>query len=92
LEVWVDDEETTLAELNHVCGNDQHVLFGVRIPKRRLPIVANPAEKQEEVITEDEQRGANLGFETAMKLKILSYFIKGKISLTPMEVPWRPYL
>jgi hypothetical protein len=85
LEVLVNDEETTLAELNHVCGNDQHVLLGVRIPKRRLPIVANPVEEQEEVITKDEKRGTNLGSETTMKLKILSHFIKGKISLTPME-------
>ncbi len=85
LEVLVDDEESTLAKLNHVCGDDRHVLFGVRIPKRRLPIVANPAEEQEEAIIEDEQRGANLGFEIVVKSKILFHFIKGKISLIPME-------
>ncbi len=37
------------------------------------------------MIAEDEQRGANLGFEVAVKSKILFHFIKGKISLTPME-------
>jgi hypothetical protein len=44
LEVLVDDEEATLVELNCVCGEDQHIFFGVRIPKRRLPITANPVE------------------------------------------------
>jgi len=85
LEVLVDDEESTIAKLNHVCGDDRHVFFGVRIPKRRLPIVANPAEEQEEAIIEDEQRGANLGSEIVVKSKILSHFIKGNISLIPME-------
>jgi len=37
------------------------------------------------VIVEDEQRGANLGFETTLRSKILSHFIKGKIFLFPME-------
>jgi hypothetical protein len=55
------------------------------IPKRKLPIVANPAEEQEEVIVDDEQKGTNLGSETTVKSKILSHFIKGKISLTHME-------
>jgi hypothetical protein len=41
----VDDEEATLAELNHVCGEDQHIFSGVRIPKRRLPIIANPTKE-----------------------------------------------
>jgi hypothetical protein len=57
----------------------------VRILKRRWPIVANLAEEQEEVIAEDEQRGANLGFEAVAKSKILFHFIKGKIFLSPME-------
>jgi hypothetical protein len=74
--------------LNRVCGDDQHAFFKVRIPKRRLPIVANPVEEQEEVIVEDEQTRANLGSKTIVKSKILSHFIKGKISLTPMETIW----
>jgi predicted aspartyl protease len=57
----------------------------VRILKRRWPIVANLEEEQEEVIAEDEQRGANLGFEAVAKSKILFHFIKGKIFLSPME-------
>ncbi len=79
LEVLVDDEEATLAKLNHVCGDDQHVFSRVRIPKRRLPITTNLVEEQEEVIAKDEQIGKNLGFEATMKSNIISHFIKGKI-------------
>ncbi len=60
LEFLVDDEEATLAELNYVCGEDQHIFSRVKIPKRRLPIIANPVAKQEEMTAEDEQRGANM--------------------------------
>jgi hypothetical protein len=85
LEVLVDDEEAFLAELNRVYRNDQHVFSGVRIPKRRLPIVTNLVEEQKEVIVEDEQRRANLGSKATVKSKFFSHFIKGKIFLTPME-------
>jgi hypothetical protein len=76
LEVLVDDEETIMAELNRACGDDQHVFSGVRIPKRKLPIVINPAEEREEMNEEDEQRGANLGFEAVVKSKKKFHFIK----------------
>jgi hypothetical protein len=46
----VDDEKATLSELNHICGGDQHVFSEVRIPKRRLPIIANLVEEQEKGI------------------------------------------
>ncbi len=71
--------------MKRVCGDDQHVFSEVRILKRKLPIIVNPVEEQEEVIAEDEQKGANLGSEAVVKSNILSHFIKGKISLTPME-------
>jgi hypothetical protein len=58
----------------------------VRIPKRILPITINPTKEQEKGIVEEEQMGANMGSEIAMKSKILSHFIKGNISLTPMEI------
>jgi hypothetical protein len=50
-----------------------------------LPIVANPIEEQEEVIVENKQNGANPGSEAVVKSKNNSHFIKGKISLTPIE-------
>ncbi len=34
LEVLINDEEATLSNLNQICGDDQHVYFSVRIPKR----------------------------------------------------------
>jgi hypothetical protein len=42
LEVLVDDEEATLVKLNRICGGDHHIFSGVKIPKRKLPIIANP--------------------------------------------------
>jgi hypothetical protein len=53
--------------LNCVCGDDQHIFFGLRNPKKTLSISANPTEKQKEVITKDEQRVTNLEFEAAVK-------------------------
>jgi hypothetical protein len=43
-EVLINDEEATLSILNHICGDDQHVFFGVRIPKRQLLLPVNPME------------------------------------------------
>jgi hypothetical protein len=85
LEVLVDDEKATLAELNCACGGDQHIFFEMKIPKRRLPIIANPTKEQEEVITEEEHKGVNMESKTIVKFKTFYHFIKGKISLTPME-------
>jgi hypothetical protein len=85
LKALVDDEKATLAKLNRVCGKDQHIFSGVKIPKRRLPITTNPAKEQEKVITEKEERGTNMGFKAVVNSKILSHFIKGKIYLIPME-------
>ncbi len=45
LEVLVVDEKATLVELNRICGGDQHIFFGARIPKRRLHITTNLAEE-----------------------------------------------
>jgi len=33
--------EVTLSKLNRICGEDWHVFYGVRIPKRRLLVTAN---------------------------------------------------
>jgi hypothetical protein len=85
LEVLVEDEEATLVELNRICGGDQHIFSGVRIPKKRLPVTVNLAKEQEKGIVEKEQKGTNMGSKVTMKSKILSHFIKGKISLTSME-------
>ncbi len=57
----------------------------MKIPKRRLPIIVNLVKEQEKKIVEEEHREANMDTEAAVKFKIMSHFIKGKISLTPME-------
>ncbi len=59
--------------------------FGVRIPKRRSLVTANPIYKQEERIIEKKHVEANMGAKEAVKFKIFFHFIKGNISLTIME-------
>jgi hypothetical protein len=36
LEVLVNDETTTLEQLNHLCGTKHDVFFGVKIPRRKM--------------------------------------------------------
>jgi hypothetical protein len=47
LEVLVDDEEVTLAELNNFCGG---IFSGVRILERILPVTTNPTKEQEGIV------------------------------------------
>ncbi len=61
------------------------MFFGVRIPKRRSLVIANPTYEHEERIVEEEHMEANMGTKAIIKSKILFHFIKGKISLTIME-------
>jgi hypothetical protein len=44
-EVLVNDEEATLNELNKICGANHCLTYGNKIPKKRLPIQANEAER-----------------------------------------------
>ncbi len=57
----------------------------VRIPKRKLLIIANLVEEQEERIVKEDHKGANMGVEAIVKFKILFHFIERKIYLTPMK-------
>ncbi len=43
LEVLVNDEETTLLELNYICGEEEHVFFGIKMQKRRLHVSISTA-------------------------------------------------
>jgi predicted aspartyl protease len=82
LEVLLNDEAATLQQLNELCGNE-NVFSYTRIPRRRhsveLPTTG--------VAPQNEVAKDNIGMnrENAVKSKILSHFIKGKVSLTPME-------
>ncbi|CAK9236260.1 unnamed protein product [Sphagnum troendelagicum] len=68
--------------LDEFCGNE-NVFSYTRIPRRRLPVEipqagARPATEAAEDDTIPNREGS-------IRLKILSHFIKGRVSLTPME-------
>ncbi len=82
LEVLLNDEETTLHQLNKLCGSE-NIFSYIRVPRRRMPVEVAPAGTAPSPETTVE--GAGVNREESVRSKILSHFIKGKISLTPME-------
>jgi hypothetical protein len=88
VEVLLDDEQATLQQLNRLCG-DKNLFSHTRAPRRRMPIeVAPMANVPSLEIAGD---GTGVIREATVKSKILSHFIKGKISLSPMEtIPMIP--
>jgi len=82
LEVLLNDEEATLQQLNKLCGNES-IFSYTRVPRRRMHVEVAPTgiEPSPEAAGE----GTGMNRENSVKSKILSHFIKGKISLTPME-------
>jgi len=87
LEVLVNDEETTLNELNRICGANHHLTSGNRIPKKKLLMQANEGEgvtEQAEGVDVGE-RTKEVMLDPGARSKILLHFMKGWIFLTPME-------
>jgi hypothetical protein len=83
LEVLLDDEATTAEKLNRFCEN-KNVFSYTRLPRRRQAVELTPAGARPSAeVAED---GTVTNREHSVKSKILSHFIKGKISLTPMEI------
>jgi len=82
LEVLLNDEVATLQQLNELCGNE-NVFSYTRIPRRRLPVELPPTGVVPPTEVADDNVVMNR--ENSIRSKILSHFIKGKISLTPME-------
>jgi len=82
IEVLLNDEEATRQQLNRLCGN-QEVFSYTRVPRRRMPIEVTPTGNVPSLEVQGE--GSGVGRETTVKSKILSHFIKGKISFSPME-------
>ncbi len=82
LEVLLNDEEATLHQLNKLCGSE-NVFSYTRVPRRRMPVEVAPTSTVPPPETMVE--GARVNREESVRSKILSHFIKGKISLTPME-------
>jgi len=82
LEVLLDDEAATIQQLDKFCENE-NVFSHTRIPRRRQPVELPPATA--ELSTEAAGDGIGTNREQSIRSKILFHFIKGKISLTPME-------
>jgi hypothetical protein len=82
VEVLLNEEEATLQQLNRLCGNEK-VFSYTRVPRRWMPIEVAPTCNVPS--PEATGEGTRVNRETTVKSKILSHFIKGKISLNPME-------
>jgi hypothetical protein len=82
LEVLLNDEEATMQQLNKLCGNE-NIFSYTRVPRRRMHVEVAPRG----IVPSPEAAGEGTGVnrETSIRSKILSHFIKGKISLSPME-------
>ncbi len=78
----LDDEATTAQQLDRLCGNE-NVFSYTHIPRRRMPMEVPPTEVG--ASTETGGEGVIPNRESSIWSKILSHFIKGRISLTPME-------
>jgi predicted aspartyl protease len=82
LEVLLNDEAAMLQQLNELCGNE-NVFSHTRIPRRRHPVeLPTTSVAPQNEMAED---NSGMNWEGAVRSKILSHFIKGKVSLTPME-------
>jgi hypothetical protein len=82
LEVLLSDEEATEQHLNKLCGNESLFSY-TRVPRRRTLVEVAPERAGPILKVIREEIGA--GRDTSVRSKILSHFIKGKISLSPME-------
>lgn len=80
--VLVADEEATFEQLNCLCGAKHDVFSMARIPRKHLLIEA----MEDDTINDREAMFVGLERSFKMKFKILIHFIKGKISLSLMEI------
>ncbi len=82
LEVLISDKTATLQQLNKLCGSE-NILSHTRVPRRRVHVeVATEGDVSTPQIMGD---GLGIDRDVAVRSKILSHFIKGKVSLSPME-------
>jgi predicted aspartyl protease len=78
----LDDEAATEQQLNRLCGNENAFSYTC-VPRRRTPVDVTSGGIAP--VPEAEREGASMSRDVSVKSKILSHFIKGKISLSPME-------
>jgi len=82
LEVLLNDEAATLQQLNKLCGSE-NLFSHTRVLRRR--VLVNVASGGAEPTPQAVGDGVGADRDAAVGSKILSHFIKGKISLSPME-------
>jgi hypothetical protein len=82
LEVLLDDGAVTEQQLNKLCENENLFSY-TQVPRRRTPVDVAPGRVAP--TPEGEREGVGMGRDIFVRSKILSHFIKGKISLSPME-------
>jgi predicted aspartyl protease len=77
-----NDEAATLQQLNKLCGS-VNIFSHTRVPRRRVPVevVRGGADPTPQIVGD----GLGIDRDAVVRSKILSHFIKGKISLSPME-------
>ncbi len=77
----MNDEEATLEQLNKLCGTKHYIFSRAQIPSRRLHVDTTKVD----VGKNREMGQLEVGRNSFARSKILNHFIKGKISLSPME-------
>jgi hypothetical protein len=85
LKVMVNDKEATLVELNRLCGIKHNIFFGIQMPKIKMHVQTSTFGGRTESPNNEGVDVGNLVFDGNIISKILSHFIKGNFSLTPME-------
>ncbi len=80
MEVLLNDEAMTEQQINKLCGNEKLFSY-TRVRRRKTPVEVTP--ERAGPIPEAAREGA--GRDTSVRSKILSHFVKGKISFSPME-------
>jgi hypothetical protein len=78
----LSDEAATEQQLNKLCGDEGLFSYTI-VPRRRTPVEVTP--ERPGPIPEAVEEGIGAGRDASIRSKILSHFIKGKVSLSPME-------
>jgi hypothetical protein len=81
LEVLLNDEVTTLQQLNKLCGSE-NLFSHTRVPKRRVPVevAAGGADLTPQIVGD----GLGTDRDATVRSKILSHFIKSR----PLSTNW----
>ncbi len=82
LEVLLNDEKAIMQQFNKLCGSENLFSY-TQVPRRRMLVDVAPGG----VVPTPEAAGDGVGVsqDISVRSKILAHFIKGKISLSPME-------